>query len=327
MKRLSLIIALIYGLVLSFTSCRKNYYENSGVVWATSYHIIYDADRDLGDSIVAVMKQVEDQLSMFAPNSTISKINRGDSCETGRMFVDVFNLSKQISALSGGAFDPTVGPLTNLWGFGTKKITPDYEPTQAEIDSVIQSVGIAECHIKGTKVIKKHPDTKFDFSSIAKGYGVDAISAMLTRNGSRNHLVEIGGEVLTRGLSPSGRTWLVQIDAPVEDNYDHQRMLIINLDNSAVATSGNYRNYRDIRSGRIGHTLDPQTGRPVATSTLSATIIAPDCATADALATACMVLPADSALNMIERLPEIEALIAVASADSLTLRRSSNFPR
>lgn len=325
MKRLILITALIYCLVLGFTSCREKNYINSGSVWATTYHISYDADRDLSDSIVAVMKQVENELSMFSPASTVSQINRGENPEIGRMFADVFKLSQRINILSGGAFDPTVGPLTNLWGFGTKNIVS--EPTVAEIDSVLATIGIGVCQIRDGVIIKKHPATMFDFSSVAKGFGVDAVAEMLTRNGCRNYMVEIGGEVAVKGQNPSGKPWHIQIDAPVEDDISHQRLTIIELKDAAIATSGNYRNFRDTQSGRIGHTIDPHTGRPVSTSTLSATVIAPDCATADALATACMVMGADSALKMIENLPSTGALLAVSKNDSLIIRKTSNFPQ
>lgn len=326
MTRLILAMPLIYALLLTFASCGSKNYNNSGAVWGTTYNISYSGPRDLGDSIIAVMRQVEDELSMFAPNSTVSQLNRGDDPAIGKMFSEVFLLSQKISNLSGGAFDPTVGPLTNLWGFGYKSTSPDSLPTQSQIDSVLVAVGISDCYLRDNKIIKKHPSTIFDFSSIAKGYGVDAVAAMLARNGCTDYLVEIGGEIVAKGRNRYGRKWHVQIDAPVSGVDGHVSMLVIPLSDAAVATSGNYRNYRETATGRIGHTLDPHTGRPVATSTASATVLAPDCATADALATACMVMPLDSALTMIERLPSVEALIAVASADTFTLHPSSKFP-
>ena len=326
MTRLIWATPLIYALLLTFASCGTKNYNNSGAVWATTYNISYTGTRDLSDSIIAIMRQVEDELSMFAPNSTVSRINRGENPDVGVMFTEVFNLSQQINRLSHGAFDPTVGPLTNLWGFGYKKISDSIQPAQAQIDSVLIAVGIADCRIDNSKVIKKHPNTIFDFSSIAKGYGVDAIAAMLARNGCSDYLVEIGGEIAAKGHNRYGNQWQVQIDAPVSGIDGHVSMLVIPLSDMAVATSGNYRNFRETAEGRIGHTLDPHTGRPVATSTASATVIAPDCATADALATACMVMPLDSALSMIEGLPSAEALIAVASADTFILHPTTKFP-
>lgn len=327
MTRLLLATPLIYALLLTFASCGKKNYNNSGAIWGTTYNISYNGPYDLGDSIINVMRQVEDELSMFAPNSIVSQVNRGENPEVGQMFVEVFNLSQQISRLSHGAFDPTVGPLTNLWGFGYNKVSDSIQPTQTQIDSLLIAVGIADCHIANSKVIKKHPSTIFDFSSIAKGYGVDAVAAMLARNGCTDYLVEIGGEIAAKGRNRYGNEWRVQIDAPVSGVDGHISMLVIPLSDKAVATSGNYRNFRETSAGRIGHTIDPHTGRPIATSTASATVIAPDCATADALATACMVMPLDSALTMIEALPSAEAIIVVASADTFTLHTTTKFPK
>ena len=304
---------LIYIIIPYLTSCAGKNYENSGAAWGTTYHIVYTAPRELGDSIVAVMAQVEDELSMFKPTSTVSRINRGEDIAVGEMFREVFTLSQEISRLSGGAFDPTVGPLTNLWGFGTKSPDSLSTPSDSLIAEVLQAVGIADCRLEGDRIVKKHPMTVFDFSSVAKGYGVDAVAAMLTRNGATDYLVEIGGETRTSGLNAKGRPWRIQIDAPTSGDAGHERLLVISPGDRAVASSGNYRNYRDTPEGRIGHTINPATGRPSVTSTAATTVIAPDCATADALATACMVMQPDSAIAMIELLPDTEAMIIIAA--------------
>lgn len=323
-----LLIALIYIVCMTFASCGVKNQQNDGAVWGTTYHISYRSDRDLGDSIVATMRRVELEFSMFDKQSTVSRINRNDAVVLSDEFISLFNLAKETNAISGGAFDPTVGPLTDLWGFGTKDVSNAGEPTQTEIDSALLTVGIDSCHIADRRMIKKHDSTRFDFSSIAKGYGVDAVAAMLRRNGCENFLVEIGGEVITSGVNPDGREWHIQIDAPVEDRDDpsHSPLYLIVLNGRAVATSGNYRNYRDVSGGRIGHTLDPRSGHPVTSPTVSATVIAGNCALADALATACMVMPAEKAMEMIERLDKTEALIAVSEQGALKLLKSSGFP-
>lgn len=326
MHRLYLAMPLIYALLLTFASCGNKIHQNSGSVWGTTYHITYSAPVDLGDSIISVMSDIEQELSMFLPSSTVSRVNRNEDITVGRDFADVFLLSQKINTISRGAFDPTVGPLTDIWGFGTKNGDNTTIPDQQQIDSILSSVGISGCRLEGAEVIKKSPDTRFDFSSVAKGYGVDAIAGMLSRNGCNDYLVEIGGEIVARGLNPDGKIWKVQIDAPVSDTPDHVSMLVIPLDNAAVATSGNYRNFRMVEGRQIGHTLDPHTGYPAHSTTLSATVIAPDCATADALATACMVLDADEALDMIDALDGIDVLLATAAADSLEIRYSRNFP-
>ena len=326
MRRTTIVLPLIYAIILTLASCSDKNHINSGAVWGTTYRITYSAPRDLGDSIVSVMKDIEDELSMFAPSSTVSRINRNEDVEVGEAFRQVFQLSKKISLISGGAFDPTVGPLTDLWGFGTVKSDSVITPDDDTLAAALATVGIERCRLDGAKVIKPSPETRFDFSSVAKGYGVDAIAGMLKRNGVTDFLVEIGGEIVTSGQNPRGQVWRVQIDAPIAESTDHVAMYVIPLDNRAVATSGNYRNFRQTADGRIGHTLDPRSGRPVESSTLSTTVIAPDCATADALATACMVMPHALALEMIERMPGVEALIAVAAPDSITLLPSSGFP-
>lgn len=205
---------LIYTLIPLLTSCANRNYENSGAVWGTSYRIVYTADRELGDSIVSVMSDVENELSMFKTSSTVSRINHGEDIEVGTMFAEVFGLSQEISRMSGGAFDPTVGPLTELWGFGTKHTDSLALPSDSIIEVTLPLVGIRDCSIENNHVIKKHPQTTFDFSSIAKGYGVDAIAGMLERNGCNNYLVEIGGEVRTAGVNRNGKSWHIQIDAP-----------------------------------------------------------------------------------------------------------------
>lgn len=324
MSRHCVVTPLIYILLLTFASCGNKNYHNSGAVWGTTYHITYSGPRDLSDSIISVMNSIDSQLSMFSPTSTVSQVNRNEDPCIGEDFMRVFELSRRLSALSEGAFDPTVGPLTDLWGFGTE--TFDSVPPQTAIDSVLTSVGISGCFISDGKITKKSPTTRFDFSSIAKGYGVDAVGAMLLRNGCTDFLVEIGGEILTRGHNPRGQTWRVQIDAPHSGLSAHEAMTVIPLTDAAVATSGNYRNFRETGGRRYGHTLDPLSGYPVETSTLSATVIAPDCATADGLATACMVMRPDAALEMIAGLDDVEVLIAVAAADSVKLLSSDGFP-
>lgn len=329
MKRLFWTTPLIYVLITTFASCNSKIHHTSGAVWGTTYNITYDGPRDMSDSIIAVLDAIDSHLSMFNQSSTVSRLNRGETDSVSLMFAEVFTLSARISRLSGGAFDPTVGPLTDLWGFGPKGATGSdslMPPSHAAIDSVLAAVGIDSCHIEGDKIFRKHPLTTFDFSSIAKGYGVDAVAAMLERNGASNILVEIGGEIVAIGNNPQGRPWRVQIDAPSSGPDSHISMLVIPLTDAAVATSGNYRNYRLTAAGRIGHTLNPHTGYPVATTTASATVIAPDCATADALATACMVMPLDSALAMIDAFPSVEALIAVASADTFAIHATAGFP-
>ncbi len=316
MKKLLMLMAC--AIMIAIAACQRpggEYREIEGGVWHTVYHIVYRSDNSLDDSIVAVMRQVEMSLSPFVDSSLVSRVNRGDTVVADSLMRRVMARSIDVNRWSGGAFDPTVGPLTNLWGFGYKNL--GREPSAAEIDSVLRSVGIAGCGINpdGT-VRRKTSDTQFNFSAITKGMGCDLIGEMLRRNGVEDYMIEIGGEIAMHGVNRRGEPWRVQVDAPVEDDSTviHQRMLVIAPGDGGVATSGNYRNFHDTSRGRVGHTISPSTGYPVKTSTLSATVVAPDCMTADALATACMVMPPADALQMIERLPRVEALIVTSDS-------------
>lgn len=311
------------------TSCGGRYHEQSGVVWNTTYHICWNSAGDCGDSIRAVMRDVEMSLSPFADESVISSINRSESMETDFRIERVFGVSRRVNRLSGGMFDPTVAPLVNLWGFGYTGHDSE-APDQNAIDSALTLVGIDECGIAGGRMIKKAPGTQFNFSAVTKGFGCDEVAAMLRRHGAKDYMVEIGGELALGGVNRRGEPWRIQIDAPVDNDTSvtHSRLLVISVTDCGVATSGNYRNFRrDDRGRPYGHTISPVTGRPVTTSTLSATVIAPTCMEADALATACMAMPAFAAVEMIDRLEATECLLVTAASDgSWRLLRSAGFP-
>lgn len=291
------------------------YRTAQGGVWGTVYHITYQAEHDMTDSIIAQMRCVELSLSAFDPASTISRINRGETDSADKMFAEVFDMSLYVNRITGGAFDPTIAPLVNLWGFGYKDngaVLPD----SAKVAEALRAVGIDRCRMNGLTITRADSTTEFDFSAIAKGYGVDCVAAMLRRNGCSNYLVEIGGEVAASGVNPRGSMWRVAVDAPVSGSPGDSAIQIIELDNSAVATSGNYRNFREISPDSvIGHTIDPHTGYPVATSVLSATVTAPRCVLADALATACMAMPPDLALALADSVEGVRIILVTRRAD------------
>ncbi|MCD8387815.1 MAG: FAD:protein FMN transferase [Bacteroidales bacterium] len=314
-------IFLCLGILVVLAGCHQEQYRTaSGATWGTTYHITYKSDSDLSDSIIHEMRKIDMSLSAFEDNSLVSRINGGDSTVRANDQVrDVMALSQQVCSISGGAFDPTVAPLINLWGFGYRDNQLD-RPTQEMIDSALATVGIMQCAVldDGT-VVKKTPETEFNFSAVAKGYGVDQVAAMLRRNGCDNYMVEIGGEIALGGKSPRGGAWHIQIDAPIPDSgvgVDHSRLSVIELTDRCIATSGNYRNYRMTADGTVGHTISPVTGMPVATRTLSATIIAPTTALADALATAAMAMPAPDAMEMLQGLSAVDAMLVLSTPDS-----------
>ena len=231
----------------------------------------------------------------------ISRINRNETDSTDMLLRRVFAISSEICRESGGRFDPTVSPLVNLWKFGyTGKVDPDsvWEPGQARIDSALQYVGLQDCSITPEgRMRKKSSGTTFNFSAVTKGYACDLMLDMLRRNGAQDAMVEIGGEVAVGGKSPRGDSWRLQIDTPVfsADSIVHQALEIIEGADCGVATSGNYRNYHQSSGGRVGHTIDPRSGRPVKSPFLSVTVIASGCGEADAYATALMAAPSRAA--------------------------------
>lgn len=325
MKRILSIILIVTAMAGGVSCTRKGEWRrNSGAVWATQYNITYYSDRDLSDSIQEVFRTVEMSLSPFNPQSRISRINRGETDSADVLTERVMAISQDINRASRGAFDPTVSPLVNLWGFGYTGHPSDGRlpsPSQAQIDSALMGVGIGDCSISGGKIAKKSPATTFNFSAVTKGLGCDLMGEMLRRNGCTDYMVEIGGEMALSGHNPRGGEWRVQIDAPVPDNTGmHRAMCVAEFTDCGIATSGNYRNFLTDTAGvRRGHTISPVTGRPVQTPLVSVTVVAPDCAEADAIATACMVSDPSAAEALVRGRKGIRALLVTAEADSLRL--------
>ena len=280
----------------SSRSITDEYINNSGSVFGTFYSITYRSDKDLHDGLRERMAQVDSSLSPFNKKSVISAINENRDFGTDAMFTEVFTIARNVSEKTDGAFDITVAPLVNAWGFGFKNGITVEEST---IDSIMKFVGFKKVYIENGKVRKEHPETMLDCSAIAKGYGCDAVAKFLDQNGIEDYLVEIGGEVVARGKSTKGKEWTIGISKPVDDpsGKNHGMQTAVNASGKGIATSGNYRNYREENGKKISHTIDPLTGYPVQHSLLSATVIAEDCATADAYATAFMVMGVEKAME------------------------------
>lgn len=312
-------LALISLLALLLCACSDAEYRKAdGAAWGTTYNITYKSDLDLEDSIVAVMKQVDLSLSPFQKESLVSKVNNNQPVKADKMLADVIRLSQRVCRISDGAFDPTLAPVINLWGFGYHD-GADVGPSQEEIDSALTYVGIMDCGITPDSLVyKKSPHTEFNFSAIAKGYGVDAIATMLRRNGCNDYMVEVGGEIALSGQNPKGDNWHIQVDAPVVDStrFLHHRLTVLELTDRCMATSGNYRNYRFIGDSVVSHIINPVTGTSMPTTTLSVTVLAPSTALADALATAAMTMTPERASAMLVSVPLVEAMIVSTSPDA-----------
>lgn len=326
----ALLLLILSALVSGGCSRAERWQEDSGVVWSTTYRIVYRHETSLSDSIIATMTRVEQSLSPFCRTSRISAINANSDLLTDTLIDKVFARSCDVNRASGGMFDPTVGPLVELWGFGVNH-DEGASPSQEQIDSALALVGIMQCSISPQgKMIKRTPGTMFNFSAITKGLGCDEVATTLRRQGVTDYMVEIGGEIALGGFNRNGEPWRIAVDLPSEaDTGKRRSAATIAATDCGVATSGNYRNYHNTSAGRVGHTISPITGRPVARGILSATVIAPDCMTADALATACMTLEPDSAAAMIAAWPGAEALFILPGdtpSSPLRLHSSSGFP-
>ena len=279
------------------------YYHNTGKVFGTYYNIRYEASEDLEEGILGRLCEVDTVLSMFNPSSEISRLNRGESMDVSPLFETVYQEARQISELSGGAFDITVAPLVNYWGFGTTvKDNGERLKDKGEIDSILQFVGYQLIDLHEHQLYRFDERTQLDLSAIAKGLGCDRVAGYLKER-CANYLVDIGGEIVAEGVNRQGKPWTVGVTKPVDDAECQTQELqdTIRTTHIAMATSGNYRRFYYEGSEKRSHTIDPRTGYPVQHNLLSATVVAENCMRADALATACMVLGARDAMEMIER--------------------------
>ena len=280
--------------------------HNEGTIFGTLYHAKYLYDTDLKEELEAELQKVDASLSMFNPQSTISRFNRGETDQADEMLSEVLSLSFTINQATDAAFDPTVAPLVNAWGFGFKS---GQLPDSTQVDSLRALVGLSSIHLKDGKLTKDNPLSILDFSAIAKGYGVDRAAQVLRNHGIQNFMVEIGGEVVTEGVNEKGDPWRIGINKPDDDSTSTSTELqdVIAISGKAIATSGNYRNYY-IKDGRkIAHTINPQTGYPAQQDILSSTVLAPTCAEADAFATAFMVLGLEGARQVLTNQPQLQA--------------------
>ena len=305
--QLPFLILLIVGTIVIIRQQNSIPYQNNkGMVFGTTYNITYQCDSDIHQSIKAELQKVDDALSPFNKESIITAINNNVDVEVNKMFADVFSLAQQISADTEGAFDITVAPLVNAWGFGFKSGT---EPTKTNIDSLRSIIGYKKVRLEGQHIVKQDKRTMLDCSSIAKGYGSDVVARLLKSKGIENYMVEIGGEIVTKGISQRRMPWKIGVTKPVDDSLSVNQEIqsVINVTDKAMATSGNYRNFYYKGGKKYAHTIDPHTGYPVQHNILSSTVIANDCATADAYATAFMVMGIEKAKALLKRHPELMA--------------------
>ena len=297
MWQVPFLVLLIIGTVLIIRQQQSEPYQhNKGFVFGTIYNVTYQSSEDLQAEIEAEMKKVDLEFSMYNDSSTVARINRGEMVKGSAMFDELFQLSQTINKETDGAFDITVAPLVNAWGFGFKH---EQMPTPQQVDSLLKI------------------RDQLDFSAIAKGFGSDVVARLLRSHGIQNFMVEIGGEIVTSGVNAEGQPWRVGISKPVEDpmGTDNGVQSIVKVTDKAMATSGNYRNFYYKDGKRYAHTIDPKTGYPVQHSILSATVFAKSCAVADAYATSFMVMGMEKAKQLLEHHPELMAYLIYSDED------------
>jgi thiamine biosynthesis lipoprotein len=288
----------------------------SGRTMGTTYHIIYfDAkERDFRESVDSLLAVFNQSVNTYLEEAEITRFNTGHSLRFNLpFFLPVLERSREIAAASHGAFDPTVMPLVNAWGFGPAE---PMHPDSVAIDSILQFVGMDKVRFNDDSIWKSDPRVQLDFSAIAKGYGVDVVADFLKDQGVRNLFVEIGGEVVTAGTNINEkRAWRVGILHPNSTQDNQHFIAFAELKDKGLATSGNYFNYRIENGKKFSHTIDPDTGYPVQREILSASVFAKDCMTADAWATAFMVMGHERAITLLNSLNDIEAFLTYSNKD------------
>lgn len=299
--------------------------NNQGEKFSTFYSVQYESEQDFGVAIDSLLSKFNMSLSPFEPNSIISSINNSDTPVVADKWLrDIIILSKEINKKTAGAFDPTISPLINSWGFGFKQ---NKFPTESDVEEMMSLVGMDKIELSDSgKVTKQDKNITLNFSAIAKGYAVDLVASLLNDKGVENYLVNIGGEIACRGVNEKNEEWRVGIDKPEESNMGGDIHSVLSLSGKSLATSGNYRRFKEVEGQKVWHIIDPRTGYPTGSRVLSATVIADDCATADAYATALMVLGVEEGMAIIEADLASEAMIITPGDSSqYNLYYSSGF--
>jgi len=303
MKKIVLFIFL--GLLSCTNSVKQQ--RNSGGVFGTTYSIIYDSNEELQKEFEQIFKDINYSMSTYIPNSIISEVNNNRITKIDTHFKTVFETSKRVFDETSGRFDPTIGAVVNAWDFGPEGKIEQLD--SIKIKNLMQSVGLNKVSVEGFQ-IKKPSATKIDFNAIAKGYGVDQIGYFLESKNVSNFLVEIGGEIVCKGINSSkGAPWKIGIQNPnIESDIPYLNSVVLN--NKAMATSGTYRKYKIDENGRrYTHIIDAKTGYPSRSNILSISVIAENCMTADAYATALQTMNLEELSNFLSNHPELKVYI------------------
>lgn len=307
MKRV--ILFALVGFATASCSQPKHYVSLNGFAQGTTYSISYQADssQNYMREIDSVLADFDTSCSIYNAKSVVTRFNNNDTCvRADKYFIAVFELSRRVWEQCDGAFDITIGPLAEAWGFGFKnKVKLD----SAQIDSLKALVGMDKVKLENGKLIKADPRMFINLNAVAQGYSSDVIAEFLESKGINDYMVEIGGEIRTKGLNSKGKNWVIGVDKPVENAIPGENFqFLLSLSGKSVATSGNYRKFYEENGVKYSHTIDPKSGYPVRHTLLCVSVIADDCGTADAIATAFMVVGLEKAKEMIAKDKGLDAI-------------------
>ena len=322
-------LLILAALACSCTDRADHQVTYSGIVQGTTFMIRYYGGGDTLEmfrQIDSVFDLVDRTASLYDSGSMINKVNAGEDIEVNDLFVTLLNRSTAISEETGGAFDATVGPLVRGWGFYRKK---GMDLPSSAVDSLKRFIGYKNVAMARRKVVRQFPEIRLDFNAIAQGFTVDLVALLFEKHGIRNYLVEIGGEVRASGMKAGNTPWIIGIERPAENDSAAQMVQQrIRLEGMSAATSGNYRKFFMRDGKKYAHTIDPSTGYPVQHNLLSVTILAKDCMSADAYATACMVMGVERSLEFLNRHPGTEGyFISTDSSGKMIFNQTPGFSR
>ncbi len=313
-------LIVLLSVLMLLSSCRSvdnqlEFVNFRGLVFGTYYSISYfcEEGNDYQASLDSLFADINSSLSYYDATSTISRINRNETNRADAYFQTVLKRSLEIAEETHGAFDPTVSPLVNAWGFGVEERS---EMTPGLVDSLKSLVGYEKVSLDGDRVLKTMEGLQFDFNAIAKGYGADLAGEFLESRGIESYLVELGGDLVAKGVKPDGTSWRIGLEKPASDMYDEQEWaFMVEIEDQGLATSGSYRQYYEQDGQRFSHTIDPETGWPVDHNLLSVSVLAPDCMTADAFATAFMVMGLEKSKQFVNNRDDLQAFFIYDRGD------------
>lgn len=310
MKKLLLALTILSLIACNNKPKKKTPTEVKGYAQGTTYQILYLDDRNFQRSVDSLLIEIDNSLSTYNKRSLITTFNKSDKgVKTDVFFADVLTMAKEVYKTTEGAFNPTVAPLVNAWGFGFENTAKNDSTT---IDSLLQYTNFDAIRFQNDSIIKTQKEVMLDFNAIAQGYTVDVLAAFFNEKQVKNYMIEVGGEIITKGKNADKKWWRIGIDKPLENQQERTLYSIVNLENAALATSGNYRKFYEKDGIKYSHTIHPKSGYPVKHSLLSATVITKKCALADAYATAFMVLGLDKSKALLASNPELEAVLIYA---------------